>query len=44
MHDFVSEFWSWYIIIPTILGILGCVVLLLKASGALSHMHSKHAW
>jgi cytochrome c oxidase cbb3-type subunit 3 len=33
MHDFVSEFWSWYIIIPTILGIIGCVVLLLKLSG-----------
>lgn len=33
MHDFVSEFWSWYIIIPTILGIIGCFVLLVKLSG-----------
>ena len=33
MHDFVSEFWSWYIIIPTILGIVGCFVLLVKLSG-----------
>jgi cytochrome c oxidase cbb3-type subunit 3 len=33
MHDFVSEFWSWYIIIPTVLGIIGCFVLLVKLSG-----------
>jgi len=33
MHDFVSEFWSWYIIIPTILGLVGCVALLLKNTG-----------
>jgi len=33
MHDFVSEFWSWYIIIPTALGIIGCFLLLVKLSG-----------
>jgi cytochrome c oxidase cbb3-type subunit 3 len=33
MHDFVSGFWSWYIIIPTALGIIGCFVLLVKLSG-----------
>lgn len=33
MADFVSEFWSWFIIIPTILGIFGCIVLLVKLSG-----------
>lgn len=33
MHDFVNEFWSWYIIIPTVLGIIGCFVLLVKLSG-----------
>ena len=33
MHDFVSEFWSWFIIIPTVLGIIGCFVLLVKLSG-----------
>lgn len=33
MHDFVSEFWSWYIIIPTVLGIIWCFWLLVKLSG-----------
>ena len=33
MHDFVSGFWSWFIIIPTALGIIGCFVLLVKLSG-----------
>ncbi len=33
MPDFVNDFWSWYIIIPTIFGIIGCVVLLVKLSG-----------
>lgn len=28
MPDFVSEFWSWYIIIPTVLGLVFCVVLI----------------
>lgn len=27
MSDFVSEFWSWFIIIPTVLGLIFCVVL-----------------
>ena len=33
MPDFVSEFWSWYIIIPTVLGIIGCFVFLVKYTG-----------
>ncbi len=28
MADFVSEFWNWWIIIPTILGIAACFVLI----------------
>ncbi len=27
MSDFVSDFWSWYIIIPTVLGLVFCWVL-----------------
>jgi len=33
MPDFVSEFWSWFIIIPTILGIFWCIYILVKTSG-----------
>ncbi|MCK5498042.1 MAG: cytochrome-c oxidase, cbb3-type subunit III [Gammaproteobacteria bacterium] len=49
MHDFVSEFWSWYIIIPTILGLVGCVVLLLKNTGGKTDPDKKvetmgHIW
>lgn len=29
MADFVSSYWSWYITIPTVLGLLGCLWLLL---------------
>ena len=28
MADFTSSFWNWYIIIPTVLGILGCFWLI----------------
>lgn len=28
MSDFVSEFWSWFIIVPTVLGLVFCVVLM----------------
>ncbi len=30
MSDFVSEFWSWYIIIPTVLSLVFCVVLIIS--------------
>lgn len=33
MSDFVSPFWSWFIIIPTALGILGCFVLIFWLGG-----------
>ena len=29
MSDFVSPFWSWFIIIPTVVGLIWCLVLLL---------------
>ncbi|MEN8132205.1 MAG: cytochrome-c oxidase, cbb3-type subunit III [Pseudomonadota bacterium] len=32
MNEFVSEYWTWYISIPTILGIIGCYVLVLWMS------------
>jgi cytochrome c oxidase cbb3-type subunit 3 len=28
MADFTSSFWNWYIIIPTVVGILGCFMLI----------------
>ena len=28
MPDFVSDFWSWYIIIPTVAGIIACFLLI----------------
>ena len=28
MADFTSSFWNWYIIIPTVLGILACFWLI----------------
>lgn len=31
---FVSEFWSWFIIVPTILGILGCFGLIFWLGGS----------
>ena len=27
MNEFVSEFWNWYITVPTLLGIIGCFML-----------------
>ncbi len=32
MNEFVSEYWTWYISIPTILGIIGCYLLVLWMS------------
>ena len=29
MSDFVSDFWSWYIIVPVVLGLVYCVVMLI---------------
>jgi cytochrome c oxidase cbb3-type subunit 3 len=34
MSDFVSEFWSWFIIVPTVLGLLYCVILLHRSNSA----------
>ena len=28
MSDFVNEFWNWYVIIITLVSVLGCAVLL----------------
>jgi cytochrome c oxidase cbb3-type subunit 3 len=36
MADFTSGFWSWYIIIPTIAGIIGCFVLIRWLSSDIS--------
>ncbi|MBT5623198.1 MAG: cytochrome C oxidase Cbb3, partial [Acidiferrobacteraceae bacterium] len=33
MADFVSQYWSWYIAIPSVLGILGCAWLALGNRG-----------
>ncbi len=33
MADFVSNFWSWYIIIPTVAGIIACFLLVRWMSG-----------
>ena len=32
MSDFTSEFWSWFIIIPSVLGLLYCVILLMRTN------------
>lgn len=34
MADFTSGFWNWFIIVPTVLGILGCFVMVRWLSGA----------
>ena len=34
MSDFVNEFWSWFIIIPTVLGLVFCVVLMVANTTA----------
>jgi cytochrome c oxidase cbb3-type subunit 3 len=34
MADFTSSFWNWYIIIPTLGGIIGCFLLVRWLSGA----------
>jgi cytochrome c oxidase cbb3-type subunit 3 len=36
MADFTSGFWNWYIIIPTIAGIIACFVLIRWLSGGIS--------
>jgi len=36
MADFTSGFWNWYIIIPTVAGIIACFVLIRWLSGAIS--------
>ena len=36
MADFTSGFWNWFIIIPTIAGIIACFVLIRWLSGAIS--------
>jgi cytochrome c oxidase cbb3-type subunit 3 len=36
MADFTSSFWNWYIIIPTVLGIVGCFMLIRWLSGGIS--------
>ncbi|NRR29416.1 cytochrome-c oxidase, cbb3-type subunit III [Oxalobacteraceae bacterium] len=32
MSDFFSTFWEWYIIVPTLLGVVGCAILLYSQS------------
>jgi cytochrome c oxidase cbb3-type subunit 3 len=36
MADFTSSFWNWYIIIPTVVGILACFLLIRWLSGDIS--------
>ena len=36
MADFTSSFWNWFIIIPTVLGIIGCFLLIRWLSGDIS--------
>jgi cytochrome c oxidase cbb3-type subunit 3 len=36
MADFTSSFWNWYIIIPTVAGIIACFVLIRWLSGTIS--------
>ncbi len=47
MSDFVNEFWSWYIIVPVVLGLIFCVILVIanttsKQSGEAETMG--HTW
>ena len=49
MSDFTSEFWSWFIIIPSILGLLYCVVLLMRTNSVKEHKNDQiktmgHVW
>lgn len=34
MTEFTSDFWSWFIIVPTVLGIIGCFLLIRWLSGS----------
>ncbi len=34
MSDFTSEFWNWYIIVPSVLGILACALLVIWMSSS----------
>ena len=36
MADFTSSFWNWYIIIPTLAGIVGCFLLIRWLSSDIS--------
>jgi cytochrome c oxidase cbb3-type subunit 3 len=49
MADFTSSFWNWYIIIPTIGGIIGCFLLVRRLSGTTAKQGDKaesmgHVW
>lgn len=45
MADFVSEFWNWFIIIPTVLGLVGCVWLARANSKKPSKIEATdHVW
>lgn len=48
MADFTSEFWSWFIIIPTVVGIISLVILLVwMTDSSLSDKNAKptgHVW
>ncbi len=48
MADFTSSFWNWYIIIPTVLGIVGCFMLIRWLSGGISPEEQgkemEHVW
>jgi cytochrome c oxidase cbb3-type subunit III len=49
MADFTSSFWNWYIIIPTIGGIIGCFLLVRRLSGTSAKQGEKaesmgHVW
>jgi len=37
MADFTNGFWDWYIVILTLLGVIGCGVLLVEQPGPWGH-------
>ncbi len=49
MSDFTSEFWSWFIIIPSVLGLVYCVILLMRTNSVIEQKEGEvkstgHVW
>ena len=43
MADFTSSFWNWFIIIPTVGGIIGCFLLVRWLSGGTCLLYTSDA-